>query len=97
GIGQKGYELADVEDVEKSIKRRMRRKRRSCLWLCFSNVELGSAVQEDEQEEKGERSAVNGLPVVSAFSHVDEEEKLVLGNKSCLIMCFSNLEVYTKG
>ncbi|KAF8024166.1 hypothetical protein BT93_F1380 [Corymbia citriodora subsp. variegata] len=98
GIGEKGYELANVKDDKKSTRKRMRRKRKNCIWLCFSNMEVGSAVQEDGQEGMAERSAVDGLPVVSAFSHVDEKKgALVLGNKSCLLMCFSNLEVNTKG
>ncbi|KAL3733866.1 hypothetical protein ACJRO7_023251 [Eucalyptus globulus] len=55
GIGQKGYELAAAKDAQKSIIKKMRSKHRSCLWLCFSNVELGSVVQEDE---RGEKSAL---------------------------------------
>ncbi|KAF7846888.1 hypothetical protein BT93_L3622 [Corymbia citriodora subsp. variegata] len=98
-IGEKGYELADAKDDKKSTRKRMRRKRKSCIWLCFSNMVVGSAVQEDGQEGMAERSAVDGLPVVSAFSRVDEKEKgaLVSGNESCLLVCFSNLEVNTKG
>ncbi|KAI6687219.1 hypothetical protein NL676_024047 [Syzygium grande] len=96
GIDRKGYEIADTEDAEKSIRKRMKKKRRGCLWLCCSNVETGLVVREDGQDEK---AADNSLPAVSALSHVDGKEKgvLVLGNRSCLLMCCSNLEGNTKG
>jgi len=99
GIGEKGYELADAKDAKKSTRKRMRRKRKGCIWLCCSNMEVGSAVQEDGKEGKAEGLAVDGLPVLSALSHVDEKEKVVLGlrNKFRLLACCSNLEVNTKG
>ncbi|KAK3424461.1 hypothetical protein EUGRSUZ_F01218 [Eucalyptus grandis] len=97
GIGEKGYELVDGKDGKKSTRKRMRRKRKNCIWLCCSSMEVGSAVQEDGQEGKAEGLTVDGLPVVSAFPHVDKKEKGVLGNKSCLLACCSSFEVNTKG
>ncbi|KAK7270567.1 hypothetical protein RIF29_23801 [Crotalaria pallida] len=95
------YANTKVENGKKKKKReRYEKKNKRTLWICFSNIEVGSDMLNEEIKEEPKKdefmvkdkilfsNVKTGQPI-KVFSAVEK----IMRNKSCFLICCSNIEV----